>query len=234
MRIYLIRHADPDYENDDITQAGHAEAAALARRLASMPIKAIHTSPMGRAKATARYTAEAMGLEPILEPWTRELSGMRMQDERWGSLMAWDMPGEAVRPESDRWLRPGWSTAPPFSLPAIEESAAAVAKASDAFLASYGYEREGDRYRIVRSNRDSIALFAHGGFGLTWLSHLLGLPLPLVWSGFWLSPTSVTTILFDERSDRWASPRCLCVGDTSHLYEAGLPVRPRGIKANFD
>jgi hypothetical protein len=69
---------------------------------------------------------------------------------------------------------------------------------------------------------------------VTWLAHLLDLPLTLVWSGFWLAPSSVTTILFDERSTVWATPRCLGVGDVSHLYAAGLPVQPAGITANVD
>ncbi len=55
-----------------------------------------------------------------------------------------------------------------------------------------------------------------------------------MWAGFWHAPTAVTTILFDERSEKWAVPRALCVGDTSHLYAAGLPVRPRGIIANYE
>ena len=40
-------------------------------------------------------------------------------------------------------------------------------------------------------------------------------------------------ILFDERSDQWAVPRCIGLADVSHLYQAGLPVQPSGIKANF-
>jgi probable phosphoglycerate mutase len=38
----------------------------------------------------------------------------------------------------------------------------------------------------------------------------------------------------DERSAHWAVPRCVGVGDVSHLYEAGLPVQPRGIVGNVD
>ncbi len=49
MRLYLIRHADPDYENDKLTPAGELEAAALARRLAAYHLDAIYSSPMPRA-----------------------------------------------------------------------------------------------------------------------------------------------------------------------------------------
>jgi probable phosphoglycerate mutase len=77
-------------------------------------------------------------------------------------------------------------------------------------------------------------MFCHGGFGLMWLAHLLEIPFPLVWAGFWLPPSSVTTVLFEERSSAWSVPRCIGLGDVAHLYAAGLPVSPAGIMANFD
>jgi probable phosphoglycerate mutase len=40
--------------------------------------------------------------------------------------------------------------------------------------------------------------------------------------------------LFDERSPEWAVPRCIGLGDVSHLYAAELPVQARGIIAHFD
>lgn len=234
MRIYLVRHADPDYANDTITETGHLEAKALARRMSKLPISKVHSSPLGRAWATARYTADALGLEAAIEPWTQELSELRLSDPSRGGSMIWDIPGELVRPGFDYGDRVGWADRPPFLFPAAEAAVRDIAAASDRFLSGYGYERAGERYRIVRPNRDHIAVFAHGGFGLTWIAHLLGLPVPLVWTGFWLPPSSVTTILLDERSANWAVPRCLCLGDTSHLYAEGLPIQPRGIKANFE
>ena len=36
MRILLIRHGDPDYVNDTLTEKGRREAALLAKRAASM------------------------------------------------------------------------------------------------------------------------------------------------------------------------------------------------------
>ena len=71
------------------------------------------------------------------------------------------------------------------------------------------------------------------GFGLAWLAHLLEMPLPLLWAGFWLAPSSVTTILMETRSEQWAVPRRLSLGDVSHLYDAKLSVSDQGIIANF-
>ena len=33
MRILIIRHGDPDYENDTLTEKGHREASLLAEKL---------------------------------------------------------------------------------------------------------------------------------------------------------------------------------------------------------
>jgi hypothetical protein len=64
------------------------------------------------------------------------------------------------------------------------------------------------------------------------LSLLLEIPLPLFWGSFWLAPTSVTTVLFDERSKKWATPRVLGLCDVSHLYAENIPVSLHGLKAN--
>jgi broad specificity phosphatase PhoE len=101
-------------------------------------------------------------------------------------------------------------------------------------LERHGYVREDGCYRIQSPNRETIAVFCHLGFGLTWLSHLLELPFPLVWSAFWLPPSSVTTILFEERSEQWAIPRCTGLGSVSHLHKVGLPVSQMGLMANVD
>jgi broad specificity phosphatase PhoE len=237
MRLYIIRHADPDYQNDSITPAGHLEAKALARRLAACELTHLYVSSMGRAQVTARYTATLTDLEPVILPWVRELQGLDLplEDPEYenGRLNVWDLPGEFVRegptaPDHDSWHRIAL-----FDDPNIRATYDDIISASDRFLARHGFQREGLRYRITRPNQDQIAVFCHNGIGLTWLAHLLALPLPLAWVGFWLPTSSVTTILFEARDDVWAVPRALGVGDVSHLYAAGLPVLPRGIKGGF-
>ncbi len=234
MRLYIIRHADPDYANNTITPAGHKEAQALAQRLRSYRLKYVYSSPLGRALDTMRYTAELLKAPPSVEEWTQELAKLRITDATWGAMAAWDVPGELIRDGEEYPGESTWHRSRPFDDPIFREQFETLKESSDAFIGRHGYRREGRRYRCVTPNRDAIAVFCHGGFALTWLAHLLDLPVPLVWSGFWLPPSSVTTILWDERSPAWAIPRCIGLGDVSHLYAAGLPVRPRGIIANFD
>ena len=234
MRLYIIRHGDPNYETDSLTEIGRAEARALAQRLAGERITHIFSSPLGRARETMSYTAEATGLSPSIEEWTRELAWWIPWDTPRERIAAWDLHGEIIR---GRGRFPGhddWHAFEHLENPDFRSGYDLICARSDDLLLRHGYQREAGRYRCVQSNRDRIAMFCHGGFGLTWLAHLLALPLPLVWSGFWLPTSSVTTVLFDERTREWAVPRCIGLGDVSHLYAAGLPVQPRGIIANFD
>lgn len=233
MRLYIIRHADPDYPNNTITAKGHLEAQALSVRLVAQGLDKVFTSPLNRARETMKYTTDKLGMDYTIEEWARELD-MWLHESPWGPMAVWDAPGADMRESLRNSGKELWSGNQHFSAIKIDEVYQQVKKDSDAFLKRLGYEREGGRYRILNTNRDKVALFCHNGLGLTWLAHLLDLPLSLVWSGFWLPPSSVTTLLFDERSREWATPRCIGLGDVSHLYQAGLPVQPRGILANFD
>lgn len=229
MRIHLIRHGDPDYSIDSLTPKGHTEAAALAEYLKrEARVKRVFSSPMGRAQDTARYTAEALGLPVETEDWTLELQGLRMEQ----GCSTWDRDGHVMRqkvfPDIGNWLGfEEWSHLP--NLDHIQR----LEKHSDEFLAGLGYVREGEVYRVEQRNEDTYALFAHGGFGLTWMAHLLHIPPPMIWSGFFLHPSSITTILWDERVPGIASPRLIGVSALPHLAMIDHPPSDSGIKGNY-
>jgi probable phosphoglycerate mutase len=230
MLFYIIRHADPNYEKNTITPEGHREAEALAVRMARENLTRIYTSPMGRARETARYTEEATAIEAVVEDWTLELPAPPVDQGRDGRISPWHMAGEIIRPDAAVCAsHDGILQLPYLEGNPIADLAQGVRDRSDLIFAALGYQREGERYRCVQPNQERIALFCHGEFGKVMLSHLLGIPLALLWCGLWLAPTSVTTVYFEERSEEWAVPRCVAIGDTGHLYAAGLPVRPRGI-----
>lgn len=233
MRVYIIRHADPDYPNHTITATGHREAAALAERLAGEGLTHIYSSPAGRALDTMRYTADATGIEPVVHGWLTELVGLHMGTPYRGTSWAFELPGEAAR-TAPLPGRDDWHQKHPFDEPGFRQVFDDLRSRSDELLAAHGYVREGGLYRVERPSRDRVAVFTHGGLSATWLAHLLEIPLPLSWAGFWLAPSSVTTVLLEERSEHYATPRCLAVGDTSHLCAAGLAPQPRGIPANYD
>ncbi|NOU85327.1 histidine phosphatase family protein [Paenibacillus sp. LMG 31460] len=234
MRIMIIRHAEPDYDNNTITQQGHLEAKALARRLRLEGVDRIYSSPLGRALHTMQYTAEATGIKPVIEPWMTELQGWYITEPKGTDRVAWNVDGEWVRANRPLPSSEDWHQRHPFDKPDFYKNYEMLKTNADRFLLAHGYRREDGKYEIIQSNQERIAIFCHHGFGLAWLAHLLELPLSLVWTGFWLAPSSVTTILFEERTVRWAVPRCLGLGDVSHIYEGKLPISSSGLQANTD
>ena len=57
MRLLLIRHGDPDYIHDTLTEKGEKEAELLADMISRQQhIDSIYVSPLGRARKTASYT----------------------------------------------------------------------------------------------------------------------------------------------------------------------------------
>lgn len=56
MRLFIIRHGDPDYAHDSLTEKGLREAEALAEWFADVRLDEIFASPLGRAQMTAAPT----------------------------------------------------------------------------------------------------------------------------------------------------------------------------------
>lgn len=234
MRLYIIRHADPDYPNNTITPAGHLEAKALAKFMKQAGLTHIYSSPMGRAQHTAQYTAEATGLEPVILPWTAEISAPPVIDAGGNKWAVWNMAGDIIRGASKMPTADDWEKIPELSHFDYKARYQEVRDGSDEFMAGLGYERRGGIYYGSETNKERVAVFCHGGLGIWWMAHLLELPLPLVWCGFFMPPSSVSTIVMEHRSPDTAVPRLVGLGDTSHLYKEGLPENMRGLPANID
>ena len=193
MRLYIVRHAEPDYPRDALTVRGHAQARALALRLSTLGIERVYSSPKNRALETARYTAERLGLDVQIEPWTGELEDWWIPDEELGERPVWQVDAAILRA-----LAPGQEIWPLDALARLQ------AAAGD-FLGRQDISPQG------------IAVFCHAGFALTWLAHLLAIPLPLVWASFSLPPASITTVAFEKLAGGGNAARCLGLGDVGHL-----------------
>jgi broad specificity phosphatase PhoE len=235
MLLYIVRHGDPDYERDDLTETGHREAKALAGLFAREGLDEVHTSSLGRARRTAGYTAQALGLPLVVEDWARELSELRDAES---GLMIWDYDpnvlasmGEAARGEL-LWSG-AWKALPPFDRDDLGTVLERVERGADDFMARQGYLRENGAYRITAPNAKKVALFCHNGSGLTMLARFLRIPTPALWGSFFLHTSSVTTLLFEERRPGIATARCIGLSDLSHLRLAGLPPSGAGLKANL-
>lgn len=230
MKLLIIRHGDPDYSIDSLTETGWQEAELLVPRMKKLDIKAIYCSPMGRAKDTASCTLKVLGREAEILPWLREFSCRVEIPGREGPDCMWDwLPinwmTQPLFYDKDRWLEPE-----PFNRDEIRAEVQWVRDGLDALLAKHGYRRCGQYYKAERSNEDTVVLFCHFGLECVLLSHLLGISPMVLWHGTCAASTSVTTLVTEERRKGIASWRMSGFGDISHLYAAG---REPSLSARF-
>lgn len=222
MKLLFIRHGDPNYEADCLTELGKKEAAILAEHMKNVDVTEFFVSPMGRARETAQATLDAVGRTATMYPWLQEFSDVQIvkpgQQEK---SIAWDwLPADwTIVPEyydKDKWydtdiMRAGNA----------KEEYLKVAAGLDKVLAEHGYVRENNIYRAVSPNRDTLAFFCHFGMTCVAIAHLIGVSPMVLWHGMCAAPTSITTINTEERRDGIASFRVSCFGDTYHLQAAG-------------
>ena len=72
MKLLIIRHGDPDYTNDTLTEKGWREAECLAEMLSQQDITTFYMSPLGRAQDIASLALKKMGRDAEVMPWLRE------------------------------------------------------------------------------------------------------------------------------------------------------------------
>ncbi len=221
MKLLIIRHGDPDYSIDSLTEKGWREAAMLAERIAPMEIRDYYVSPLGRARDTAFLTLEKAGRTAHTLDWLREFDVL-IKDQNTGSWrIPWDMlPADWSR-VPEYYDKDAWYKVPVMAKANMEEEWCAVTRGLDTLLAEHGYQRAENYYRAEAPNEDTIALFCHFGVECVMLGHLLGISPMVLWHGFIAAPTSVTTLSTEERRQGVASFRVSSFGDISHLYVKG-------------
>ena len=218
MRLLFIRHGDPDYEHDCLTEKGIREAEYLAERMKTEKMDAIYVSPLNRAQETASFTLQATGKTAVTEPWLKEFDPSIQRpdcpDHRTG---CWDWhPVDWL--SHDEFLDcEKWGDNPIMKEGKVRERYDWVTQNFDRLLAEKGYEREGRFYRVRKESHDTQVFFCHFGVESVILSHLLNLPFVSFIHGFGCAPCSLTEVVTQERDPGTASFRVLVYGDVSHL-----------------
>lgn len=224
MRILIIRHGDPDYSIDSLTEKGWREAEYLADKLEKERLDAIYCSPLGRARDTAGCTLKRTGKTAKTLGWLREFHAPIFDKNTKKLCGPWDLMPSFFTKVDDFYHPEKWADTDFMrSGLRVKQEYNRVGKGLDKVLKAHGYERHGRYYKAVQPNRDTIVFFCHFGVECVMLSHLLGIsPVPL-WQGFCAAPTSVTTLYTEEREEGIAAFRCASFGDISHLYAKGEP-----------
>ena len=119
MRILFIRHGEPDYEKDDLTETGLRQAELVAQRLKDEGIEEIWSSTQGRALNTAKFTADLLGLPVKTADFIREISwGSTNGEKLFAGGHPWDIADEMARRGMDL-NDPDWRSNPFFVNKAI-------------------------------------------------------------------------------------------------------------------
>ncbi len=237
MRILFIRHGDPDYANDTLTEKGRREAALLAEMAHKLNLGDCYVSPLGRARATAKYTLDKLGLTAPTCDWLREFDASLdingsadlqeafpdtgKEDNRYQPRIVWDCLPSYFTERPEYLDRQNWRNSEVARHSNWTARHDYVTSEFDKLLATYGYVRKDDHYIVERENTQTITFFCHFGITAVLLSHLWNLSPYTLWHGLALAPTSVTEVVSEERRQGIAYFRGLRLGDTTHLYLGG-------------
>ena len=222
MRLVIIRHGDPDYERDSLTEKGWREAALLAEWISRLDVKEFYVSPLGRARDTASLTLEKMGRKAAVYDWLQEFpSRIKRPDVEGRSYVAWDWLPQDWTKEPAYYNLSSWADTEIMREAQVKETYNQVIEEFDLLLAKHGYVRNGECYRAERANRDTLVFFCHFGLECVLLSRLVNVSPMILWHHFCAAPTSVTTLVTEERRQGIALFRILGFGDITHLNAGG-------------
>jgi len=231
MILYFVRHGDPVYDPDSLTPLGHRQAEAIGRRLARYGLDEIYTSPMIRAQQTAQPAAELTKRRPIICDWASEAAAWEQMSvpTPFGGR-TWFFSTEEnkkllvsprVRDMGHRWLE-----LPEYADTPIAAGYIRIRDAARGFLKELGltWNEEKGMYINAQPGRPErrVALFAHHGFGTSFLSAVLDIPYPQICVKCSITHTGLTLIYFDESKPE-VVPQLLTLSDCGHLLADNLP-----------
>ncbi len=226
MRLILIRHGDPDYANDNLTEKGKREAELLSDRVKTWDVTKFYSSPLGRAKATAEPTMKKTGRSYEVLPWSQEFFHLVYGGD--GDRIPWDFyPSEWAENEMN-FNKNEWVNTPIMQSGDIDMYYSEVCESLDALLSEYGLKRTGNYYTVKERLNATVVIFCHYGFSMIALSHLLNISAQALLHGMFMPTASITVLNTEERYKDEAYFRCQCVGDTRHLYAGNEEISQSG------
>ncbi len=231
MLLFYVRHGDPDYSVDGLTPRGARQAEAVGKRFSVHGLDKIYTSPAGRARLTSKPTCEMLGMEAEVVDWADEGNALRATyvttedcHRIWGFHHT--PTRELFASEEMRLLGREFYRHPTFANTHFAERIPVIQSQIDDWLLMLGYRHDLSRngYYAERPNDDRVALFAHQGFGMLFLSCVLDIPYPEVCIRMDIQHSGVSVIRFANH-DGLIIPTLLQLSNDSHLFREGLSLR---------
>jgi len=229
MLLFYVRHGDPIYNPDSLTELGKKQAQALVERMKICKPDKIFASSSNRAVMTATPTAEYFHKDIEILDWCNEGHAWQeftvekndgrltwcFHDKKYRKIMA----SAEVQALGKKWYEHEYFTGLKF-----EAGTRRVQQEVDTFMLNLGYRHDLDNniYIPERPNNERIALFAHQGFGMIFLSCLLDIPYPQVALHFDHGHSGVTAIDFNGTD--FVIPRVMQLSNDSHIFVSGIPT----------
>ncbi len=204
-RLHLVRHGESTHNAEGriqghsdtaLSELGRRQGEAAAAALAALPVDAIFSSPLRRARETAEAIAERQGKLVQTDRRLMELNVGMFQD-RLRSELAEECPVEF-----SRWL----SGDDDYVIPGGESRHQLLDRAT----AAIG--------EIVAAGHREVVVVTHGGLLSVLLRHLLQWPEPL--PPFSFKNGSITRLAVDDEGQF----KMLALSETAHLEKAGISL----------
>ncbi len=218
MRIIFVRHGEPNYEQDCLTETGRKQAELVAERLRNENISEIWASPQGRARETAEYTSKMLGL-PIKElDFMREIYWQLGDSPLYGEGHPWTSADEVAK-QGLNLNTPDWRELPLFKDNRVQECVDRIEPGIDKWLEGLGYVRNGLYYEhmIEEKEHKTIALFSHGGSSSVAMGHIMNLPFPYMCALLHIGFTGITVLRFARNKGPIPLPCLELANDVRHI-----------------
>ncbi len=184
MNLYYIRHGEPDYENDSLTEIGKQQALKTGEYFASINLDKIFSSPNGRALLTAKYTAERQKINKdikifnfLSEDNAGKALGVMDRDRQIWTWVFWAVQYQDVFRRNI--CNTKWYEDKDFDID-IKGYLSQLQDQLDEMLLTINikHNREDNSYTPLGEVPENVAIFAHGGIGFEIIPLLLGINYP--------------------------------------------------------
>lgn len=174
--IYYVRHGEPDYSSDTLTELGHKQAEKTAQVLKKIEFDKVFSSSLGRAVETAKHTTEKTGNKIFQIDWIREdLAWKHLAFNNEENFCTWiynqeKYMGRMFELQDD----PDWYLNTLFP-GEIRVGIKEMAEAVDEWLLEMNifHDRETKKFISRGKTPQTIAVFAHEGASTLFISSIL-------------------------------------------------------------
>ncbi len=241
MRLLLIRHGDPNYVLDCLTEKGRREAALLAEDIDKWNVGTVYLSPMRRAQQTASFSLRKLNIRAETLPWLREFdhsvdvndcpelieayptNRLNPLTGKYVLRIPWDLLPRYKAEHPELYDKEGWRHSDIAAHSGITENYDYLISHFDALLKENGYERWKSIYKVNQRNEETITFFCHLGMTNAILSHLFNVSPFALWDNICFPSCAITELVTEEREEGYANFKAVRIGESAHLLNADEP-----------